>query len=360
MKKILSGALLLLLASLSNAATHTVDNTVGSGAQFTTIAAAISAATPGDTILVHSSQYNYGVVAVNKHVVLIGPGHHPEVNQFLPASVSAFSLINGCDGTVIEGFSIGNIESPVFQNANNISIRNNLFNSFAWIAGSYGDFSNADNWLIEGNVMIGVPGCSGCDYINLRQSAGGNDNWTIRNNYMETLVGVNDNTLFAGTNSTTVIANNIIVHNNTSPMFELCSFSLLENNIFWLSAGQTNMLTGTSNCGFNNNLFYGTLATIDDVAGVANIMNENPQFVSLVDDVITWNYSNDFHLSAGSPAIGTAADGNDLGLFGADYNFRMEGYTNDIPRLSQVLPQYLVVPQNGTFTIDFSAKGAGH
>ncbi len=357
MKKFLPFSWLLLSACLSNATTHTVDSTVGSGAQFNNIASAISAATDGDTILVHSSQYSYGTVYINKSVALIGPGHRPAVNQNLPASVTNFILINGCSGSLIEGFFIGNIEGAVFNVAHNITIRNNYFNSGNCIAGNYGDNSGSDNWLIEGNVMVDPALCGGCVMIDVRSSAAGNDNWTFRNNIIQ--IGFNANHMVANANATTTFANNIFVHNSSAEIFTLTNNSIFENNIFWSNSSVTNLSAGSSNCLFNNNLFYNPSLTLDDIAGVGNVMNQNPLFASLQDGLVLWNYSNDYHLTAGSPAIGAAADGDDLGLYGASYNFRMEGCTNDIPRLTEVLPQYLVVPQNGSFTIDFSAKGAG-
>ncbi len=358
MKKLSLSSALILLVFLSHATTWTVDNTAGSGAQFNTITAAISAASPSDTLLVHSSQNSYGTVQINKHVVLIGPGHHPSVNLFLPATVGVFQLANGCSGTTIEGFTIGTIEGLVFQTANNITIRNNYFKVYNSILGNYGDFSGSDNWMIEGNVFVEAAGCGGCSSINQRASAGGNDNWTIRNNFFQNNIASPNNYMFLNFNSTTVFVNNVVVHSGTTDLFSTSSFSLIQNNIFYLSANPS-IQNVCPNCGFNNNLFYSTGSTIADVTGVGNIENVNPEFVFLTSDVASWNYENDYHLAATSPAVGSAADGDDMGLYGAEYNFRMDGYTNDIPRLTEVLPQYLIVPVNGTFTIDFSGTSAG-
>ena len=125
MNKIVLNCLGFLMATIgANATTHTVDKTAGAGAQFADIAPAITAAAEGDTILVHSSQNNYGTVLVNKNVVLIGPGHNPTVNQNLPASVTNFQMGTGSNGAIIEGFVIGRLEGLLFQVANNITIRN--------------------------------------------------------------------------------------------------------------------------------------------------------------------------------------------------------------------------------------------
>lgn len=348
----------ILLAFFSKATTWTVDNTAGSGAQFSNIESAINSASATDTILVHSSQVNYGTVQINKHVVLIGPGHRPSVNLNLPATVTAFMLLNGCSGSTIEGFSIGKVEGWVFNVCNNITIRNNYFNSFNCILGNYGDNSGADNWVIEGNVIVDSGGCGGCVSIDVRNPTSGNDNWTIRNNFIQNSNLSPNNLMFSNFNSTTVFANNIIVHAGPTDIFTISNFSLIQNNIFYFDVNPS-VQNGCSNCGFNNNLFYSTGSTLADVPGVGNIENENPEFVFLTGDVANWNYNNDYHFASSSPAVGTAADGDDMGLYGADYNFRMDGYTNDIPRLTEVLPQYLVVPVNGTFTIDFSGTSAG-
>jgi hypothetical protein len=358
MKKLSLAAAFILLAFLSHATTWTVDNTGGSGAQFTSITSAINGANTADTILVHSSQTSYGYIQINKQVVLIGPGHKPTVNQNLPASVTTFQLVNGSSGTTIEGFFIGTIEGAVFNVVNNITIRNNYFNSFSSILGTYGDNSGAANWMIEGNVFVDPGGCGGCVSIDIRNSALGTENWTIRNNFFQNSSLSQGNLMFANFRATTVFANNIIVHIGSSDIFSTSNFSIIENNIFYLDVNPS-VQNGCNNCGFNNNLFYSTGSTLADVPGVGNIVNANPEFVFLTGDVANWNYNNDYHLASSSPAVGSAADGDDMGLYGADYNFRMNGYTNDIPRLTEVLPQYLVVPVNGTFTIDFSGTSAG-
>jgi hypothetical protein len=360
MKKVSSLFALSMFALFANATVWTVDKTPGAGAQFVEINSAISASANGDTLLVHSCQYSYGGATVDKSLTIIGPGHYPTVSGNLPASVANFLLVNGGSGTLIEGFVIGTLEAPVFNQVHNITIRNNYFSGSTALAGPYGDFSGADNWLIEGNVFADAGGCSGCSLLNIRSSATGNDNWTFRNNFIQMNASAGTNAMISGANSTTIFANNILVHPNVGDIFLTSSFALLENNIFFnSSASLLDLTVGCASCTFNNNLFYHSSATLVDVPGVGNIMNENPEFVHLEGGLVDWNYANDYHLNAGSPAIGTAADGDDMGIYGADYNFRMFGYTNDIPRLTEVLPQYIVVPVNGSFTIDFSAAGAG-
>lgn len=352
-------SVLFLLSLISHATTWTVDKTAGAGAQFIDISPAINNASAGDTILVHSAQLSYGTVHINKHVVLIGPGHYPAVSQLLPATVGTFIMDNGCDGTTIEGFRLGNIEGSVFQNANNITIRNNYFNSYAAIAGNYGDNSGGDNWLVEGNVFVDPAGCGGCNMIDIRNSASGNDNWTFRNNFIQIHPSSNSNHILANANSTTIFANNIIVYTNPIDLFISSSFAFFENNIFWVTSTQTNVAAGCVNCAFNNNLFYSPNGTLDVIPGVGNLFNQDPEFMELNGNVVDWSYQNDYHHMPGSPAIGSAADGDDMGIYGVDYNFRMEGFTNDIPRLTEVLPQYIVVPVNGSFSIEFGAVGAG-
>ena len=63
--------------SMSYADIITVSNNPDSPGQYTSLPAAIAAASVGDTILVSGSPTNYGSITINKKLTLFGSGYDP-------------------------------------------------------------------------------------------------------------------------------------------------------------------------------------------------------------------------------------------------------------------------------------------
>lgn len=76
MKKLSIPFFIALIAQTSiSAATFRVNNTTGSGAQYTTFNEALTAASDGDVIVVDGSNTSYGKITVSKNVTVKGPGY---------------------------------------------------------------------------------------------------------------------------------------------------------------------------------------------------------------------------------------------------------------------------------------------
>ncbi len=355
MKNLTTLLAFLVSSAFTHATIHTVDNTLDAGAQFSSISSAISAASAGDTILVHPSDNNYGNISINKHVHLVGPGFNPEISDGLTAQMNAVTLTNGSDGTIIEGFRIANIQGALFAQSSNIQIRHNLITSSTAIASTFGDNSNSDTWIIEGNLIIDQGGCGGCKLISVDASAGGSDNWIIRNNIIQIASG--SNRMFTKVNASTSILNNLIIHRSTNLVFDDSNDAIIANNIFYANNGVNDMTAECSGCLFSNNLFYTNNNDHVDVAG--NIVNQDPLFEELVSGTPVYDGANDYHLQSGSPAEGTGEAGTDMGIYGAGYNFRTRGYPNSHPRMTSVVPSFIAVPAGETFDVEIEAVRAG-
>lgn len=81
MKQTIFAAIALLTVSMASAETYRVNNTPGSGAQFTTFKEAMDKAVDGDVIIVDGSATSYGKVEINKNVTVKGPGYFLGENQ---------------------------------------------------------------------------------------------------------------------------------------------------------------------------------------------------------------------------------------------------------------------------------------
>ena len=132
----LNFTLLFIVAFLTSHATQwTVSNRTDlpvNPGQFTTIQAAINAASAGDTILVAGSAISYASPTISKKVILLSPGYSPDKENPLIATINGNINIapGNTSGTVIEGFNIsGDISLNSGTTFSNISIRKNLLNA---------------------------------------------------------------------------------------------------------------------------------------------------------------------------------------------------------------------------------------
>lgn len=80
MKQIIAAIAIMLAVIPLHAKTLRVNNTPGSGAQYTTLNAAMEAAVDGDIIIIDGSEYRYDDAIVNKNVTVKGPGYFLEAN----------------------------------------------------------------------------------------------------------------------------------------------------------------------------------------------------------------------------------------------------------------------------------------
>lgn len=354
--------LLLLLCAFSWGARGkvlVVDNNEGTGAEYRTINEAINSASNGDSIYVHASAKDYGNISVNKKISLFGPGHYPESTGYLPAELLTVTLKNGSSGSLITGFRVRKIECEVWNVVEDITIENNFFPLCANIYGPYGDRSDGDNWIIQGNIFVEGPNCGGNNMINVRESASGNDGWIIANNLFITKTVQNNTGVFGDLNATTTVINNTIIHRNSAVLFYSNSatpdsnHALLKNNIIVsLSSSFTDVAAHCNNCSWENNLTYSPRATLVALPGNANINNTDPGFVN-VPDSYEWDYDNDFNVSESSAASGAGSDGTDLGAYGARFNFNKYGYPFGLPVVEafQIENQLLHSGENLRFTI---------
>lgn len=363
--KLLSLAAIATFAFSAQSAVLTVSNVPNSIAQYTTIAAAITAASAGDTIYVNPSNVGYGSVTVNKSLVLIGAGAWSEGQFGLRSTVSSFSLSNvAANGTVIKGFDIttpncisttvaiqnitiesNRLQNIVFNNtANNIVIRNNLFHTN--YPGTISGSSTCTNFLITNNI------------------------------FRVTTTTGNILTLSSTANNGNLFANNIVHSSSTTvnPLRGAAYFTLVDNIIY---GGASTLATDAiQNCNISHNLFFGNYTQGGVFHASSNGANNlfgnsfNPVFTEIGAIANMWAYAptapfTNFALPAGSPAIASGSNGANMGIYAGSFPW-MDNPAGDsrryypgsrIPEVYEMVSPGVAAP-NSTMQVQIKARNA--
>lgn len=340
-----------------------VDNSPGSGAPYSSLTSARNAASAGDTLMIQPSAVPYGDFTLNKHLVLIGPGHFLE--QGKNATLGVLTITSGADNSIITGLRLSSVTGAVFASADNITITRNYIEGGTFVVSTYGSPSSSNNWIIEGNVLIESSTCGGCALINIRSSNA--YNWVIRNNILMTRGGGNTNTrLFSDLNATTTVYHNIIIHRNPGYIFggtvgswgNTSNDVLLQNNIFWVQNNNVDYLTNCTNCQYVHNLSYSPNGQIDTLPGSTNLSNVNPQFVKIpAPNNAAFTYENDYRCAPGSPGATAASDGGMVGVYGGGYRFSNNGDPVGIPKIIEMILENVVIEEGNNANVRVKAVG---
>jgi hypothetical protein len=299
-KLILLTLALTLFAFISLRSTVlTVSNNPDNPAQFSSLQAAIDSASVGDTIMVAGSSTSYGNASLNKKLHLIGKGYRSsEDSDFKFVSVILTLQCNtGSDSTIVEGFFIQSIYS--YSSSNGVIFRNNYVSSYISLKGN--------NWHIYNNYIYG--------YVEINNYS----NILFINNIM---IASSQPLINSSNQSDVIIKNNIFCYQSskTIQIFRNISNALISDNIFY----NLRCNTGTTNCGYSNNLYYNEdhddIIPYGDNYGADNILDEDPLFENIPETInSTTLFDCDFHLQTGSPAIGAGSDDDDIGLYSGTY-----------------------------------------
>jgi len=319
---------------------HTVDNRSQSGAQFTSLQDAIDAATAGDIIQIHPSAIGYGSVTIGKTLNLVGLGHDPITHdQGLTAMLSLISFTGTATNSEVRGLTVSNINrTGTINNLDNIHIIHNKINSIGITLNN----GLADDWVVEGNYITSST-------TGLQSSA---DGWLIKNNFM--LGGVSN------LNVTNLVTNNIFFsmsNSATDVFFANCTSTIISNNIFVTNGNMTEFgTTSSTNLDFRNNLTYSYVGnTIVALSGTNNLDNTNPMFTTAPAATEHDFYNNDYHLLGASAGINYGTDGTNIGIFGNNFLFDMQGRPDLMPYPSTITISNNVVAPGQDLNVNFTA-----
>jgi len=337
---------LFLMSNVSFATVRTVSNSPAGGAQFSNLEAAYTAAVSGDTLLIENTDIMYNLTecaAYNKSLTFIGIGFNPSKQTPKRTKIGAgpctglFNMNSSASGSKFYGIEFETMVRAE-QFINNMVFEDCKFNSTFNIQCG-GGFAAVTfrNCVFDLNNIADV--VMNCNTINMT----GTFSNCVFDGYID------------GANSplaTMTIEHCLFLSTNQVPFNNLL-YATIKNNIFM------NVFPGgTTNSTYENNIcrVAGTFPPLPGQGntGSGNISNTNPL---LVNCPISTNYgaSQDYHLQAGSPAIGTASDLTDIGIHGGTSGFSEQGEVLINPIIRSMSIVNSTVASNGTLNVQLHA-----
>ena len=330
MKIFLLSALTLLINTWLFATIITVDNSVPSMGNYSTLQSAYDVATNGDTLYLYPSMTPFTAISMSKKLILIGAGFKaPQAGVKFTKISGTMTMAAGSDGSVINGFGGG---FEVIIDANIITIKRNLINNLKILQNHYG------NAIIQNYIKS--------EYSGYNIEIQGQNEVLISNNIIRNYaINQMGPGLFVYSGKG-IRANQlpitITIRNNVIDLF------LPAGN--WGNGYDIAMDLGSSNASVINNIiisgsiyglmdgYFYNMGWVYPAMPGANFNINNADRTSVFVDF----QAEDYHLKPGSPALGAGQNGSDMGAYGGDFPFVDYGYP-EIPVI-----YFLEVPTVGT------------
>ncbi len=341
MKRICTLLAPALLTLSAHAAVLTVNNNTPSPGQYATLAAAQTAASPGDTLLITGSPYSYNNFTITKRLTLIGTGHKP-IGDF-----PAVSKVDNIDfsGTAASLYDCNIIGLSVDYINYSIANMRRFYVSRCKVAGYFYFSADADSVTLEGNFFENAGTNIYCiaTYFTL-------NNITIKNNVLNGTI----NNFYPGAGGGNLYVDNNLFLYNGYAFSNSNRYLQFRNNIFYRADPNSGITSST----FTNNIIYQaytsatTFPTSNSNSASGNLSTD-PLFVSFPSAGDYYSYTYNFNLQSSSPAKNAGSDGKDIGLTGGSGYFQKWGIPN-IPQINQfsiTSPANATVAPGGTLQI---------
>ncbi|RLD21947.1 MAG: hypothetical protein DRI69_02655 [Bacteroidetes bacterium] len=343
----------------------TVSNDVDSPGQYTSLQAAINAASVGDTILVSGSPTNYGSVTINKRLTLFGSGYDPantfaKVTYLTNVTLARFDAVQSASGTKISGFNL----DRVYINNNDPDTMKDITieRCLVSIAIYFQSFNVSDYRNVTVQNCVFTSASTNISFGNY--SGVLHFNHIFRNNIFNGVIVGDISSSVNYTNLSLVsFRNNILTGSGTGTILDEVKNAVFENNIFFRKDAGNNDSDGSSahcnGCAFDNNITY--QSAFDTIpygnnVGSGNLIATDPMLVNYPITGAAFSFSHDYTLMGGSPALLAGTDGTDIGITGGAAPFVVAAPPR-IPQMTSILigpPS--AVPLNGTLQIQFTAR----
>jgi len=318
----------------------TVDNSVGSSAQYSDLQTAIDNASSGDIIYVHPTEITYGgFITIDKSLTLIGYSHSDPEKK---TTVYSIDIEGDLSNVTIKGFHF----TSYLQVSNNtvglqnLVLENNRFDGITYFGGT-----NTNNLIIRGNVIDRI-----------------GSGTTVYNKYTNAIITNNIITgrVYVDNHESVQIENNIFLTNSSGSARPInvgndSGDLVVQDCILYKDSG-SNFEPNSDGVVYENCLSYNPTTTVTALAGSNNINDQDPLFV--LNDNSFFNFEDDFNLQVGSPALGTGVNGDDIGLFGGNgFMFNNSGFSTGIPIVNITAITSQVAPGgNVELTIESSSN----
>lgn len=331
--------------SVCRATIHTLCNMPYSPGMYKTFDAAQSAAVDGDTIYVHGSTISYGDITVEKALVIIGTGHHPDKQNALVSGFQAISIIYSSVKL------IGLTFNYLVANVSNITIKKcRILGSNLGFVAAVMLMNGGGGCLIEGNIFDLNANYfeHAIEFFNMNAA-----NTIIRNNIFSggrnKIKGIEN----SGSQLTYVV-NNVFLGNNSNNALEYLRKVVIDNNIFIASSPSGAYMY---ECQMNNNISYYCMDNSFSQPGFNNLVDVDPQFINFPTPGNMFTYNYDFRLANTSPGHNTGLDGTDRGVYGGvGLKFSMTGEPSIASVTAFSITSPATIAPNGTLTISVTSK----
>ncbi len=334
--------------SVSHAATLTLSNDPLGGATYSTLFAAYSAAISGqDTILAEGTNIPYTFTNPNcgpwnKNLVVIGIGFNPQKQN---PRLTMIGCIDVCNG----GSPFGNAASGsrfygiCFTCAISlISTVNDLYFEDCRFTDAFSFSNHAGSNYVWKNCIFTMQNFQVIDFGN----GSSNQNILISNCIF--------NGFLNNANPTTNLALTVdhCIFLNTTGSFRNIVNAVIKNNVFMNTA--TIEIDNSGNNTYLNNISrLGGFPS--GIGNNGNIASTNPNFVTYTLGQF-YSTTHDYHLQAGSAAIGAGSDATDMGVHGGTSNFSEQGEVLIAPVMRAVNINNTTVAPNGTLNVQINAS----
>lgn len=365
LKNMLCFAIAISTLSISAQTYITIDNTVQSNTEWTTLQEAIDAAAPivdpaGVIIYIQPSPTSYGVGTIqdiNSALTIVGRSHSETSNVSTVSTINIYSSNVTIKGVNTGGITIrdnvsGGLEADIIKNVKVFECKTGNI-TVGYVNTTYG----ADGVEIQGCIMSSLT-----QYKFSKNILVTNNIITSSLNIASPTTLLLTKNIFRGTSSFSI--------SNSAPGETL----ILHDNMF-ISNYFNDTLIYLSNYDFNINYCltynYGAGDVIFTPSGSTLTVNNtdentNPLFTN-VDPSVTFSFASpngynpatrledNLTLQAGSPALTRGGGGSELGVFANGFNYKNLGNPRGIP-VMDILSWDGAAPAGGSITVDISAK----
>ncbi len=264
---------------------------------FSNINSAITAANAGDTLYIPGGGFAIANTNIDKTLHWIGAGHYPDSTSATGQTriTSSLNFSGNCDNSSFEGiYFVGNLVFGSSGNdAVNVSIKKCRVAGELYLRAHTTDSAGID-FHIKESVLGRVFGNYGSNCLIEKTMFFGNVHYFYQSVFDHCIFAVPGEVLYKS------------------------SFCMIKNSA--IAYGQN--FSYSSNIELYYNLFQSSLpydpvtSTFTGSNNLTNVGHANV-FKTIIGNVFDFSYNNNYNLKAGSPGIGAAEDGTDMGIYGS-------------------------------------------